>query len=377
MSKLLIIVLSIILAACISEGKDDTKLAQSDSDQHRSACNPSDGVNWQALLTEQCQKLSDYNLFINPADPRSGPQLGGNGYQLNSQLFTDHARKYRYVFLPQGEQAVFVGSEALDFPVGSVFVKVFALPQDTSKPQENIIEVRLMIHRASGWVGLPYVWDLQAEDAYLDLSGDSVSFTMQHEGNEYKNDYIVPSYGECRKCHQYNGRMALIGPKARLLNKDIVIAGESINQLVYWQQAGLLSDQGFPSILSDIEYAPDWRDDTKALSNRVKAYLDINCAHCHRSEGTASLSGLKLEYGRVTIDYNHGVCNSAHGWRGGGFDIWPGSSEQSSLVKRMTLSGAPDRMPPLGRSLIDEKAVELIRQWIDAMPYKECASTNY
>jgi hypothetical protein len=43
---------------------------------------------------------------------------------------------------------------------------------------------------------------------------------------------------------------------------------------------------------------------------------------------------------------------------------------------RMTLSGAPDRMPPLGRSLVDLEAVELIKQWIDAMPYKECAEQN-
>ena len=133
---------------------------------------------------------------------------------------------------------------------------------------------------------------------------------------------------------------------------------------------------GLPDSLSEIDAAPDWRDETKNLSNRAKAYLDINCAHCHRAEGAASLSGLKLEYARKAIDYNHGVCNSAHGWRGGGFDIWPGSSSQSSLVERMTLSPAPDRMPPLGRSLVDVDAVELIKQWIDAMPYQECAQQN-
>jgi hypothetical protein len=33
-------------------------------------------------------------------------------------------------------------------------------------------------------------------------------------------------------------------------------------------------------------------------------------------------------------------------------------------------------MPPFGRSLVELEAVEIINQWIDAMPYKECAEQN-
>jgi uncharacterized repeat protein (TIGR03806 family) len=293
---------------------------------------------------------------------------------LNSQLFTDHARKYRYVFMPLNTQATFVDKEVLEFPVGSVFVKVFALPKDTSKTEENIIEVRLMIHRAAGWVGLPYVWDEKTQDGHLDLNGESIPFSMLHGGEEYESYYGVPTHGSCRNCHQYEGNMTLIGPKARLLNKEINVAGEKVNQLTYWSRAGLL--KGLPESLAEIDFSPSWRDETKDLTERAKAYLDINCAHCHRPEGAASLSGLKLEYGRKSIDYHHGVCNSAHGWRGGGFDIWPGDSDNSSMPLRMTLSGAPDRMPPLGRSIVDVEAVDLIRQWIDAMPYQECAESN-
>jgi uncharacterized repeat protein (TIGR03806 family) len=376
MNKFLILLLSMVLAACGAESKNDSEITSSDSESSDDICENSEGINWQALLTSQCEDLSSYNLFTDSADPRSGARIGGINYQLNSQLFTDYARKYRYVFMPPDTGATFVDSEVLDFPVGSVFVKVFALPKDTDKPEEDIIEVRLMIHRSSGWVGLPYVWDKQARDGHLDLNGESVPFTMLHKGEKYESYYGVPTYGSCRNCHQYNGAMTLIGPKARLLNRDVIVAGESINQLVYWQQKGLLLEGSLPSNILDVEYAPDWRDETENLTDRAKAYLDINCAHCHRAEGSASLSGLKLEYGRKTIDYNHGVCNSAHGWRGGGFDIWPGDSSNSSMPLRMTLSGAPDRMPPLGRSIVDTEAIELVRQWIDVMPYKECAAQN-
>lgn len=375
-NKFLITALSIALLACGSEAKKDSALLQSDTATSDEICKNREGINWQALFTLQCEKLSDYNLFADASEPRSGAQVGGIHYQLNSQLFTDYARKYRYVFMQPGKQATFVDNEVLEFPIGSVFVKVFALPKDTAKAEEEIIEVRLMIRRASGWVGLPYVWDENQQDAYLDLKGKSVPFTLMHDGKEYSNSYTVPSYGSCRNCHQFNGRMTLIGPKARLLNRQIMVAGKAINQLQYWQQQGLLSREGFPNALGDVEYAPDWRDATKTINDRAKSYLDINCAHCHREEGSASLSGLKLEYGRSSIDYQHGVCNSAHGWRGGGFDIWPGDSDNSSMPLRMTLPGAPDRMPPMGRSLVDLEAVELIKAWIDSMPYKECASSS-
>lgn len=341
-------------------------------------CSISEGINWPALLSEDidnlCSKLSDYRLFSDATDPRSGANIGGVRYELNSQLFTDYARKYRYLYIPNEETAEYSKNEVFDFPVGTVLAKVFSLPEDTGNTEESIIEVRLMIHRPSGWVGLPYVWDDNVKDGFLDLDGESIEFSLAHKGKEYSDYYSVPSYGSCRTCHQFNGSMSLIGLKARNLNKSIEFEGESINQLQLWGQQGLLS--GLPTSVVDIDYAPDWQDASKKLEERAKSYLDINCAHCHREEGAASLSGLKLEFGRKSVDYNHGVCNSAHGWRGGGFDIWPGDSENSSIPLRMTLSAAPDRMPPLGRSIVDVEAVELIKQWIDSMPYQECAEAN-
>lgn len=328
-------------------------------------------VNWQALLSAECKSLSSYNLFSNEQDPRAGVNAHGMRYELNSELFTDYARKYRYVFIPPSKEVQYSEQEAFNFPVGTVLVKVFALPLDTSLPEENIIEIRLLIHRDSGWVGLVYVWHKDSAEGLLDLDSESIEFSLKHDGERYSGEYTVPSFGSCANCHQLNEKVSPIGPKARLLNKEIEFEGRQINQLQLWSQQGLLL--GLPDDLSAVDFAPDWRDESESLELRAKAYLDINCAHCHREAGAASLSGLKLEFGRKAVDYNHGVCNSAHGWRGGGYDIWPGDSENSSIPLRMTLPGAPDRMPPLGRSIVDVEAVKLIRQWIDSMPYQECA----
>ena len=95
-------------------------------------------INREALQFN-CQKLSDYNLFADPTDPRSGANEGGTRFELTTQLFSDYAQKYRFVFLPPGQQATWhEGSAAapnatLGFPVGTVIAKTFAFPNGATR----------------------------------------------------------------------------------------------------------------------------------------------------------------------------------------------------------------------------------------------------
>ncbi|WP_430462229.1 SO2930 family diheme c-type cytochrome [Thalassolituus sp. LLYu03] len=380
-----VILLSACLLLCACGGPSDAPVQEPDyelGDQNPAGCEQhSGGINTTALLTSQpCLRLSDYGLFTDPGEPRANPVAPGIAYSLNSTLFSDHARKYRYLFLPetqgQVEPATYTEEGPLNFPVGTVLVKVFALPTDTAISHwdsEDIIEVRLLIHRADGWLGLPYRWHPDLKDGYFHGGGDTVPAVIRHEGIDIDVSYSMPTYASCRTCHNDDGHMIPIGPKARHLNKWLATDdGGSINQLADWAARGLL--RGAPQDTGHLPLAPDWRNAEARLQDRAKAYLDINCAHCHSDTGAASLSGLRLEYNRASIDYTHGVCNSAHGWRGGGFDIWPGRGDDSSLPLRMELNGAPDRMPPLGRSIADDEAVALIRAWINTLPPQDCSS---
>lgn len=87
---------------------------------------------------------------------------------------------------------------------------------------------------------------------------------------------------------------------------------------------------------------------------RARAYLDINCGHCHNRRGPADTSGLALdasETSRVAL----GLCKSpiAAG-RGTGdrrFAIVPGQPDESITVYRMGSTDPGSMMPELGRSL--------------------------
>jgi len=376
MKHISLILFCLILLSCHAshdKNNNDTLTKLSDNlGENPALCDTqASTINQQAIEQENCNWLSNYGLFesINAGNIITRPT--GINYQLNSALFTDFAKKQRFIFLPKSQSMTYQDLDTFTFPVGSVIVKVFSLQQTQINP---IIEIRLLIKRSSGWVFLPYIWLEDKQDAFLYRNGHQLAAYTINENQSYEFTYTIPSHANCGECHQVNtnGKIEFqpIGPKARHLNTVIEHNGQHINQLRLWQNLGFLINA--PDDLSNIDTAPSWKDETASLENRAKAYLDINCAHCHNDNGSAALSGLRLEYWRKSISHAHGVCNSSHGWRGGGFDIWPGRGEISSIPIRMRHTQAKDRMPPIGRSLVDEKAAQLISDWIDSMPLDNC-----
>ncbi|MGZ9898764.1 parallel beta-helix domain-containing protein [Shewanella gaetbuli] len=350
-------------------------------------------VNWNALLKANCPNLSDYNLFADKTNPTQNANDDGIPYDLNTPLFTDHASKYRFVHVPEGTAAQYSANESFDFPVGSVITKSFALPANTNNrgfENEDLIETRLLIHRETGWTALPYVWKADKSDAVIAKAGAIQGKQVIHKGEELDFDYVVPSMNQCKQCHQFkadedsNAVFVPIGPKARNLNRDYTYADGTMNQLTKWQAAGIL--QGTPA-LTEVDQVPEYQDGDEAtiaqmsdteLMNAAKGYLDINCAHCHRPEGNASNTGLKLEYWRAYSEdagFSHGTCKSPVAYGGGslGYDIVPGKPAESILHFRMESNNPGDRMPEIGRSLSHSEGVALISEWIKRLPAASCS----
>ncbi|MPY26022.1 SO2930 family diheme c-type cytochrome [Shewanella sp. YLB-07] len=389
-SSLLLLIITLITAC---GGSDSDSNAQQDpvTDTPTTPTPPSpisvcelgsSTINWDALLTENCDDLAQYGLFIDPSTPTSSPVSPGILYQLSTQLFTNYANKHRFVFIPEGEQASFHPSEAFDFPIGTVLAKTFSMPYDTQVigvENEVLIETRLLIRRATGWTTLPYLW--QDGKATLIQAGADIPHSLNHQGKTESFDYHVPSRAKCKLCHQLNrdgnSIISPIGLKAHLLNHDINYQGQIINQLTLWQELSMLT--GLPNTddiasgaAKEITHAPNLFDTDADLTLRVKGYLDINCAHCHRAEGFASISGLRLGFNIDHTSYQYGICKQPPGWDGGAkglsYDIVPGDGEHSILAYRQELSEPKDRMPPLGRSLTHTEAVAIIKNWIDTLP---------
>lgn len=313
-------------------------------------------------------KLSAWRLFSGtPAELH--PNQGVIPYDLNSPLFSDYATKYRFVWMPSGTSATYSANEAFEFPVGTIFSKTFAYPDSAHGCQQRIIETRLLVHGKNGWTPLPYVWNENQTEAYLDVAADPTVVHWTHpSGQAYTIDYVIPNQNQCKECHEKSKATIPIGPKARNLNKDFNYADGRANQLAYWTRIGYL--KGAPSP-DQAPRAVVW-DDPKSgtLEARAKAYLDINCAHCHNPEGTANTSGLYFNSGQADA-MRLGLCkvpvSAGHGAGDLLFDIMPEKPEESILIRRMDSDLPKVMMPELGRTLIHREGVELIREWIRSL----------
>lgn len=306
------------------------------------------------------ENLSEYGFFkgtLKDQIPTDGVVL----YTLNSPLFSDYASKLRFVRLPEGKSVSYNPDSVLQFPVGTAIVKTFYYPFDERNPEKGrrLMETRVLLHEAKGWVALPYIWNKEQTDAVLEVAGgsDQVSW-IDAAGKKQSFEYQVPNMNQCKGCHERSGEMTPIGPSVRQLNDG--------QQLQHWETAGLL--KGLPK--DHIPALVNYSNASASLDDRVKAYLDINCAHCHNATGPARSSGLYLEWNskdRTAYGFFKAPVAAGRGSGNLSYDIVPGKPEQSILHYRMASRDPGVMMPELGRQLTHHEGVELVRSWIQSM----------
>lgn len=298
-------------------------------------------------------QLSDYRFFAG-----GKPASRVEPYDLETPLFSDYAEKRRFVYVPAGAKAAYDPEKPFDLPVGSALIKTFGYTQNGAF---RALETRLLLHRASGWVAVPYVWNAEGTDADLKRAGTriAVSFT-DPSGQARSISYAVPNQNQCKDCHALSGAITPIGVKARYLNHG--------GQLQRFAAAGLIDRAP-----ADAPRVARWDDPGAPLEARARAYLEINCAHCHNPQGAASNSGLFLELARRdpnALGINKRPVAAGRGSGGRDFAIRPGDPDASFLIFRMESTDPGIAMPELGRATVHAEGVALLRKWIGAMPAK-------
>ncbi len=321
-------------------------------------------------VAQPFQKLSQYQLFVGDGSAQR-PAAGVIPYDLNSALFSDYAEKFRFVKLPSGTHAVYRSDDVFELPVGTLIAKTFAYPRNARDPAKGrrLIETRILKHEPGGWIGLPYIWNDAQTEATLDVAGDTVDVSWIHtDGKPRSNNYIIPNANQCKGCHKAGETMTPIGLKARHLNRDFAYPEGAENQLTHWSRLGLLGNAPEPSGAPRLAV---W-DDPKSgsLDARARAWLEINCAHCHNPAGPARNSGLDLlasQTSPTAIGIQKPPVAAGIGSGGFAYDIVPGQPDQSILVYRIDSTHPGVMMPELGKRLVHEEGVALVRQWIAAM----------
>jgi len=282
-----------------------------------------------------------------------------------------------------------------DLPVGTIVSKTFyyttpaaaAVPQSSDmvvKPTPasyqhgvggldlrhvRLIETRLLVRRATGWVALPYVWNADGTDATLEKTGAEIALTFRDGAADTRFVYAVPNQNQCAGCHVQDFRTRAIQPiglKARHLNRDFAGEGGAVDQLERLVSLGYL--QGVPA--ANVPRNANWQDVSAGTNARARAYLDINCSHCHNATGAARTSGLWLD-ARTKDARLLGMCKppvaAGRGTGNRAFDVVPGHPEASITMYRMTSTDPGEMMPELGRALPHADGIDLVRRYIAGM----------
>lgn len=311
------------------------------------------------------KKLSAWRLFVgNPSDLK--PNRRVVPYDLNSPLFTDYATKRRFVWLPEGQSATYKPDDTFEFPKGTILSKTFSYPDGS---RQRLIETRLLVKTNTGWVALPYVWNTSQTEATLDVNADGVEVNWKNASGESVNiHYVIPNSNQCKECHDQAKVTGPIGPKARHLNRDLDYPEGRFNQLTYWSKIGILSGAPDPARAPK---QPIWNDlSTGSLDARARAYLEVNCAHCHSPQGSASNTGLyltDLETDPMRIGFCKTPVSAGKASAGMLFDAVRGHPELSILAHRMASDEPKIMMPEIGRTIVHQEGVQLIRDWLASL----------
>jgi uncharacterized repeat protein (TIGR03806 family) len=356
------------LGACGSDDGRDVDASEMDAGDQDTLGPPA-----SAYLTPP-ENLADWNLFADEASQTPAPRTVP--YEVIAPLFSDYAAKHRFIYVPEGKAIAYSEQDMWSLPEGSVLVKTFAYPHDMRDPAagERLLETRLLVFTAQGVVPHTYVWNAEQTEAIRKIAGTNIDASwIDANGVAAQNMYTVPNTNQCFDCHGKREVANALGIRTRQLDRDHPYDGTQQNQIDHLTALGFLDRAPEPA--EQRERLVDPSSDAQPLDLRARSYLDANCSQCHKAEaGNATSSGMYLDWPHTGPDQDPviwGVCkrpSSAGGATcGRSVDIVPGDPDGSIYMCRMESTESKVQMPPLGRNMVHQEGVALLRNWIASL----------
>jgi uncharacterized repeat protein (TIGR03806 family) len=316
------------------------------------------------------KRLSETGLFTDTAKHITAP--GVIPYSINAEPWSDGATSERFVALPGESQLgtfkktdVQIGFIAGDFefPLDGVLVKTVSIELTPGMPESRRrLETQILHCDDDMWRGYNYVWNDEQTDAELiDEGRDRVLHIADRSqpSGKRQQTWHHASRTECLLCHTTRSG-TVQGFKLPQLSRSHNYSGTLADQLATFEHIGLFAEPLSPERTP----WPDPHDASADLTQRARAYLHVNCAHCHRRGGGGS-AAFDVQYslplaktGLIGTRPTQGTFN-IHSAQ----VIAPGSPSQSVLFYRLAKLGS-GRMPQFGAHTIDSRGLQLMHDWI-------------
>lgn len=308
------------------------------------------------------ERLSETGLYADIATKRIAPELFSFSPQY--PLWTDGAKKRRWISLPPGTTIDASDPDAWVFPVGTKLWKEFAFARR--------VETRYLEHTTEGWVFATYHWLEDESDAIL--AGEYGERAVYEVAPGVA--YDLPGRYDCRACHEGNvSRVLGFGALQLSSDRDPLAphgadAPEGEIDLAELVARGLV--RGLPETLVA---TPPRIPARSGVERAALGYLHGNCSSCHNDRGTLSDLGFSLEVrvgaapaGSVASGALATAIDQVARFQPSGerptVRLAAGRPDESTIVRRMSKRDPINQMPPLGTKIVDREAIALLEQWI-------------
>jgi hypothetical protein len=297
---------------------------------------------------------------------------GVRPYRPNYELWSDGAKKERFIYLPAGSQIDTSNPNRWSFPVGTRIYKTFELAG--ARVETRLLQKNAAAASIDSWTTVSYEWSAdQSTATAADAAGVSDLLGTGHD---------IPSQAQCRSCHTMAGADAVNGFGAIQLNHDADADGGFTLQSLLDEGSLVNVSGGTPNVSVEGSHIPG-----DAAAQAALGYLHGNCGNCHG--GTAPKANLTLWSTVMTEQLDDAAalksaaCQCLTRWTGRHnpdgdpylLRIAPGHSAVSGVIGRMSVRVVNEQMPPIGTSLVDTQGIATVAAFIDALDPSVCDAT--
>ena len=291
-------------------------------------------------------------------------------------LWSDGARKRRWVHLPPGTSIDATNVAEWTFPVGTRFWKEFRFG-------DRKVETRLLWRASSTeWMAASYLWNAEQSDAVLAPAAGVPNVADVAAGRRHS----IPSQTDCLACHGTK-RTTALGFNLLQLSTDRdpnAIHGEPLDPRMV-TLATLIAEGRLAPASSELVRQPPRIATRHPLTRTMLGYFSANCGSCHNGGGEIAAMGPSLKFSNLLRD-GDAVAAQLVGhltsWQvpgvaeGQSVLIDPRLPEQSAMLVRMRSRRPSSQMPPLGTVMRDEAAIDGLNRWLKQLSESGLALTT-
>lgn len=310
------------------------------------------------------RKLSATGLFEDVK--QQTPKEGVLRFSINQPMWQDGATAMHYLGLPSDSTVTVYDSpqplahmamfaSRLHYPVGTVLAK-------TLRWNGLCIETQLLHFDGIRWQGYSYLWNAEQSDAEL-VPREGKEIVL---GTSDKKRWRIHSRSECFQCHNPWPETTLAFTPEQLHQPEL--GEQSVwNQLQRLGYVKTLNSNREPVPADRCVRVALPREANASVEHRARAYLHVNCAHCHQfGAGTGVAIDLRrpnseAELKMISVKPEKGTF----GFKDSQL-VDPGESANSILTYRIA-SSSVGHMPHIGAREVDFAGVALVADWIDGL----------